>query len=203
MGTGATVVEDVGMQGGGTQGRKADDVTGSIPNSSLLSFSDSPFLDDDSWAEPPRAADRRLKIAAAALGLSVLALTFFTLGAKLGKSRGTTVVVLLAGDTSVGRRKKQTAKNIAVGDEISVRGVTGDDGSIAATAATVGDIEIAAVPTGIASGAGQLGVDPLTPAQADVGSAVATSSVAVAGATAAGGLLPSTTLPTLGGLLPG
>jgi hypothetical protein len=218
-------------------------------NTSLLNFSDSPFVDDDSWAEPPRAADRRLQIAAVLLGLGVVAIGFFTLGARIGKSRaatptvgpgafggrgaggfggaagagfggrsrallptigkvtkvdgniitmtsadGTTVVVNLADDTSIGRRKTQDAKNIAVGDDISVRGATADDGSITATAATVGDVEPSVLPAaglgvGIAGGV-------VSPSSVTSASGVAPSNIASEA-------VPSTTVPTLGGLLPG
>ena len=253
-------------------------------NASLLNFSDSPFVDDDSWAEPPRAADRRLQIAAVLLGLGVVAMGFFTLGARMGKSRaatpavgagvfggrgaggfagagggggfggrsrallptvgkvtkvdgntitmtssdGTIVLFTLADDTSIGRRKKQGAKNIAVGDEISVRGATAADGSITATVATVGDVEPSLNPTAGTSGIGGLGAGGFgtsdgvggsfgvpaqgdlgvpaskaaVPVQGDAGASVVTGSGSSAGAVS-NDPLSATTVPTLGGLLPG
>jgi hypothetical protein len=257
MGTDGMSTNDVGIDTVITIGFRGQDLpldveTGVIPNSPLLNFSDSPFVDDDSWAEPPRAADRRLRIAAIVLGLGVVAIAFFILGARIAKSRvvtpvagafggraaggfggaglgfggrsraaqptigkvtkvdgntvtmtntdGTTVIVNLAEDTSIGRRKTQPAKNIKIGDEISVRGVTGDDGAIAATAATVGDIEPSANPAGalgLGSGVGN-GV---------LGGSAALSSQVLAGQggsePAASGSVSATTVPSLGGLLPG
>jgi Domain of unknown function (DUF5666) len=259
--------------------RETDSDAATSSSNSLLNFSDSPFVDDDSWAEPPRAADRRLQIAAVMLGLGVMAIGFFTLGANMGKNSaatptagpgalggrgagfggtglggaggaggggfggrtrallptigkvtnidgntitmtsadGTTVVVTLAEDTSIGRRKKQGAKNIAVGDDISVRGATAEDGSITATAATVGDVEPSAVPAAGAIGAGGTGgaggvgrgadgSAVADPAQSGVGGV--TPSVAVAGSglgisVAPNEPSPATTVPSLGGLLPG
>lgn len=64
-----------------------------------------------------------------------------------------TIMVSLGDETSIGRRKTQAAKSIVVGDQISVRGVTGDDGSIAVTAATLGDVEPSAIPAGLIGGA--------------------------------------------------
>jgi Domain of unknown function (DUF5666) len=258
-------------------GTNGDAATSS--SNSLFNFSDSPFVDDDSWAEPPRAADRRLQIAAVMLGLGVMAIGFFTLGAKMGKNSaatptagpgalggrgagfggagfggagaggggfggrarallptigkvtnidgstitmtstdGTTVVVTLAEDTSIGRRKKQGVKNIAVGDDISVRGATAEDGSITATAATVGDVEPSAVPAAGAIGAGGArgaggaggvsgadGSAVADPAQSGVGgvtpAAVAGSGLEIS--VAPNEPLPPTSVPSLGGLLPG
>ncbi len=252
-----------------------DDSTMPGTSAAMLNFSDSPFVDDDSWAEPPRAADRRLQIAAVALGLGVVALTFFTLGARVGKSRaaatpvagglgglggrgaggfgggapggfggrsrallptvgkvtkvdgntitmlsadGSTVTVNLADDTSIGRRKTQSAKNIAVGDEISVRGATGDDGSITATAATVGDVEPSAIPTGAGTSGGGfgngtgVGAGAQNPGVSEGGGGATGAVVAVdappGAATVAGSPLTAdqgspTTAPSLGGLLPG
>jgi Domain of unknown function (DUF5666) len=225
----------------------------------LLNFSDSPFVDDDSWAEPPRAADRRLQIAAVALGLGVVALTFFTIGAKVGKGRaatpavglgagfggrgaggiggiggagagagrarsllptigkvtkidestitmigsdGTTVIVNLAEDTSIGRRKTQRPKDISVGDEISVRGATGDDGAITATALTVGDVEPSIIPGGAgAVGAGGFGGAGAQPNIVTPGATELTPSASAP--PSATELVPPSTTPTLGGLLPG
>jgi hypothetical protein len=231
---------------------------------SILSFSDSPFLDDDSWAQAPRAADRRLQIAVVVLGLGVVALTFFAIGARIGKSRaadstnpsgvfgargaggfggiggvpggfggrarsflpttgkvtkidgstitltstdGAIVVVNLADDTSIGRRKNQRAKDITVGDEISVRGETGDDGSISATAATVGDLEPSLIPStanspaaGGVSGLGGAAASPVEPGNGPTNS---TGTAVLGSAAPANDTLSTTTLPSLGGLLPG
>jgi hypothetical protein len=79
MGTDGMSTNDVGIDTVKTIGFRGQDLpldvdTGVIPSSPLLNFSDSPFVDDDSWAEPPRAADRRLRIAAIVLGLGVVAI---------------------------------------------------------------------------------------------------------------------------------
>jgi hypothetical protein len=237
-----------------------DDVAAPNRAASLLNFSESPFVDDDSWAEPPRAADRRLQIAAVLLGLGVVAVTFFTIGANVGKNRaaspvaglgafggrgaggfgglgggiggaaggraraflptvgkvtkvdgktitmttseGTSVVVNLAEDTSIGRRTTKKANDIAVGDEISVRGTTGDDGVLAATAATVGDVEPSVLPVGAAGGPGGVGL-PALPSDASpgVGLGSGTASAVTTPDLAAEPSTPTTT-PTLGGLLP-
>jgi hypothetical protein len=235
-----------------------------VVNQSILSFSDSPFLDDDSWAQAPRAADRRLQIAAVVLAFGVVALTFFAFGARIGKSRaaasatppgafgargaggfggiggasggfggrarsflpttgkvtkidgntitlstadGAVVMVNLADDTSIGRRKIQRAKDISVGDEISVRGVTGDDGSISATAATLGDLEPSLVPSGASAaasgGIGGLGGGAVSPIQPGDGLTSLTRTAGSVVATPTNDTLSSTTLPSLGGLLPG
>jgi hypothetical protein len=47
-------------------------------------------VDDDSWATPRPAADRRLKIIASGFAIALVALGGFTLGAKVGKDRATT-----------------------------------------------------------------------------------------------------------------
>jgi hypothetical protein len=239
-----------------------DSVAKPMANQSILSFSDSPFLDDDSWAQAPRAADRRLQIAAIALGLGVVALTFFAIGARIGKSRatatapgafgargaggfggigatpggfggrarsflpttgkvtkidgntitlttteGATVLVNLADDTSIGRRKIQPAKDITVGDEISVRGVTGDDGTISATAATLGDLEPSLIPSGAntsaAGGTGGLIGGAVSSIQPTDGLTNVGGTAALGSAAAINDPLSTTTLPSLGGLLPG
>jgi hypothetical protein len=123
-------------------------------------------------------------------------------------SDGSTLVVSLADDPSLGRRKKAKLNDIAVGDAIAVRGSTGDDGVLVATAATVGDVEPAAIPGGVLGGV-TAGGDPRagTPIdQAVAGSAAAladsrSNPSAIPPATASESSIPTTT-PGLGGLLP-
>lgn len=191
-----------------------------------IDFHSDPFVDDDSWAQPPRAADRRLKFAAVALGLALVSIGGFAAGAKVQKSRasttgagaggaagfggrgaggagfpagafpgggtfgggrnrpttgtvskvdgnvitltkadGTEVTVTLSSDASIGRRTTEAATAIVAGERISVTGATAEDGSIAATGATVGDLEVTVAPgTGTGSGTDNSAATPTTPA---------------------------------------